>query len=233
MCLHQAMVWDLLTRNVASLVSPPAPKPKQMHVWSTQEAQAFLKSTTCDPLHPLYAVALSLGLRKGELLGLRWLDINFDTCTLSVNGQLLPHVMGAPRKRGSTKNSRNRTLDMPRSLVSTLQSHRGREIEKSALQNQEWSFDRYVFTNSHGRPLDHNKVITQLALASQKAGVRVLTVHELRHTCASLLFSKGIPIITISKILGHANPTITANLYTHLFQQSFTEAATAMNDLLG
>jgi integrase len=239
-CFRQAEAWGLIARNPATPIKAPRRRngssgagtgtgSKQMQVWTPDEVRAFLTAMQGHPHEPLYAIALMLGLRLGELLGLRWQDIDFDALTITVSGQwTLSH------ERTDTKSHRTRVLDMPRSLATLLRAYKQKRVWEAQQIKRVVSDGDYVFARwDTGLPPTHDTTERRFKADSSAAKMRVIVFHGLRHSCASYLYSKGVPILTISKILGHANPQITMSVYTHIFGQSYRDAADAVDDLLG
>jgi len=156
MALGQALKWGLVGRNVAELVDPPRAVKYEIQPINPDQARAFLDAIQGDRLEALFTVALSLGLRRGEALGLRWQDIDFENRTLRINQSLARLNKGLVMSEPKTKSSR-RVLDLPQSLALKLREHRTRQLEEKLAAGQTWLDSGLVFTTSIGTPLDPRK----------------------------------------------------------------------------
>lgn len=231
--LNQAVKWDLVPRNVAMLVDPPKVEPRQIRVLSSSEAQRFLAAVQGDRLEALYRVALALGLRQGEALGLRWQDIDLDAGTLRV-------VMSAVRPGGGGKvimarpktAKSQRTLPLAPSLITALRQHRVGQAEERLLAGSRWQDHGLVFPSKVGTPLHATNVVHAFHALLEEAGLPRLRFHDLRHSCAPLLAAQGVPARVAMEILGHSNIQTTLNLYTHVLDESKRHAVTLLDALL-
>ena len=229
--LGQALKWGLVNRNVATLVDPPRAKKYEIQQIDPDQARTFLEAIKTDRLEALFSVALSLGLRRGEALGLRWQDIDFQARTLRVTQSLSRLNKQLVLSEPKTKNSR-RTLDLPESLAAKLREHRIHQLEEKMRMGEKWTDTGLVFTTSRGTPIEPRNVNRQLANLLTKAKLPQFRVHDLRHFCASLLLAQGVPLKAVSDILGHTQISITADLYTHVLPAMKREAVDLMDSLL-
>jgi integrase len=175
---------------------------------------------------------LFLGLRQGEILGLRWADVDLEAGTLAVT-QALQRVDGKLFLKAPKTEKSRRQLTLPASVVSALRAHRDRQaFERQAVGNH-WKESGLVFTTTIGTPIDPRNAlrIWQKLLADARLPRR--TFHVTRHTAVSVLINEGVPLKVIQEILGHSVLSTTADVYGHLFPQAFTEAAEAMERALG
>jgi integrase len=229
--LGQAMKWGLVVRNVAALVDPPRAERFDTKPICAEEARALLQSIQGDRLEALFTVALSLGLRRGEALGLRWEDIDFQTRTLRINAALqrIDHKLqlSEPKTKGS-----RRILDLPDSLINALRAHRTRQLEEKLLAGSKWQEMGLVFTTTLGTPIDPRNVKRRFDALLKKAGLPHYRIHDLRHFCASLLLAQGVPFKVVSDILGHSQISTTADLYTHVLPSLRREAIDLMESVL-
>lgn len=231
MALGQAERWNLVSRNVATLVDPPRVEKFEIQPITPEQAQKFLNVIKGDRMEALFAVALSLGLRRGEALALRWDDIDFQTRTIRVcqSLQRINHKLEISEPK--TKSSR-RVLDLPDSLVSKLKEHRTRQLEDKLRAGEHWQETSLVFTTRLGTPIDPRGVKRQLDALLKKAELPHYRVHDLRHFCASLLLAQGVPLKVVSDLLGHTRISITADLYTHVLPSMKREAMDLMDRIL-
>lgn len=227
--LTTAVKWNLAARNAAAATDPPKAEQHEIQPFTKAEAKAFLAAVSGDRLEALYTVALTMGLRQGEALGLRWDDVDLEGGTLQVRDQL-QRVDGTlqlvPLK---TKRSR-RVLTMPGPAVSALREHRKRQLEEQ-LAACRWMDGEYVFTTSIGTPLEARNVVRSFKALLQRAGLRDVRFHDLRHSAATLLLVQGVPTRVVMEILGHSQASTTQNTYQHVAPELQREAADRMSAL--
>jgi integrase len=223
--LSQAVREELLARNVARLVQAPAPDREEIHPWAEAEARAFLAAARTHRLHALFVVALALGLRRGELLGLRWSDVDLSAGQLRV-WQTLQRVRGDGVVFGPPKSRRSRrVLTMPAVVVQALKRHRSVQEHERGLADGNWHETGLVFTTATGRHVEPRNLNTAFARLIVRAGVRPIRFHDLRHTCATLLLAAGVSPRVVMDILGHSQIAVTMNIYGHVMPAMQQEAA--------
>jgi integrase len=230
--LNDGVRLRVLTSNVAALTDPPRQQVVQREPFTTEEARTLLSAACGDRLEAMYRLALSLGLRRGELLGLQWRDIDLDASTLRVvrtvqrtNGQLII-------KEPKTERSR-RTLTLPPSAVAALRTHRDRQAWERRGAGARWRDSGHLFTSSIGTALDPDRVSKEYKALLKRAGLRNLRFHDLRHTAATLMLRDGLPLHEVSAVLGHAQTSTTLNVYSHVLPGTHERAAATMERLLG
>ena len=231
----QAVKWDLIPRNPADNVKAPTPSTKEMHPLSADEARQLLDaaSEAGDRLEALYVLALHTGMRRGELLGLKWDDVALDNATIRVRWTITRkgtgYVLGEPK----TKNSR-RTVRITRRAIEALRSHRTRQLEDHKLRGLEYEDSGLVFAGEGGNLINPSNLRQRSFVPLLKrAGLPQITFHDLRHTCASLLFQKNIHPKFVQELLGHASVSITLDTYSHMLPGMGGGAADAMHEALG
>lgn len=230
--LNQALRWGLVARNVAALVDPPRVTRKEVEPFTLDEARAFLAAVKGDRLEALYTVALALGLREGEALGLRWADIDLDGAMLAVRQQL-QRVTGAGLQLVEPKTERSRrTVALPDVVVRALRAHRVRQLEERLLAGARWVDSGQVFTTRRGTPLDAANALKAFKRALQGAGLRNQRFHDLRHGAATLLLAQGVQPRAIMDLLGHSQVGVTLNLYSHVLPEVRRDAADKMDAVL-
>jgi integrase len=199
---------------------------------TVEEAQQLLAATDDDRLYALWSVALGVGLRRGEALGLRWQDVDLDGGTLRVE-QALQRTKGG-LVLGPTKTPRSRrTIPLPAVCVRALKIHRARQNVERLAVGDSWQDSGLVFTSNVGTPVEPRNVNRSFTKLIEKAGVRPVRRHDLRHTCASLLLAQGVPLRVVMEVLGHSQIAVTANTYTHVLPTLQREAADLMDRALG
>lgn len=231
--LGQALKWGLVSKNAAALTEPPRVERPEVRALTPDEARHFLDAIQGDRLESLYAVALALGLRQGEALGLRWRDVDLEGGALHVrvalqwlNGQ--PPCLVEPKTRQS-----RRTLPLPAPIIAHLRAHRTRQKVAQLAAGEHWRGDEWdlVFANTRGGPLDASHVVTYFKAHLQRAGLPNIRFHDLRHSCASLLLAQGVHPRVVMEILGHSTITLTMNTYSHVLPQAQREAVGLLGTL--
>ncbi|MBN3928949.1 site-specific integrase [Streptomyces verrucosisporus] len=228
--LTAAVREELITRNVAALVEPPRVKQREIRPWSLEETLTFLEAARRDPLYAAFVLAVAMGLRRGEIVGLRWADVDLDKRVLYVRQQ-------TQRRRGQLydddpKSRRRRVVPMPALCIAPLRWHRLRQREAFARTGVAWSENGYVFATRNGRPVEPRNVYRSFTRVTADAGVRVVRLHDARHGCATLLTAAGVAPRVIMEILGHSQISITMDVYTHVVHDTQREAISHMDRLL-
>lgn len=241
--LSQAVQWDLIPRNVADLVKAPTPSKKEMRPLSAPEARRLLgaanEGNPGDRLEALYVLALHTGMRRGELLGLKWEDVDLSeanatvrvrrTLTRTENGRRL--ALGEPK----TRNSR-RTIRLTSGAVEALRRHRKRQAEEKLGIGSLYKDQGLVFAGEGGGLINPSNLRQRsFGPLLERAGLgdQHITFHDLRHTCASLLFQRNVHPKFVQELLGHSSVAITLDTYSHMLPGMGGEAAAAMGDALG
>jgi len=225
--LSQAVRDDLVSRNVCELVTPPRTEGESFrgsHL-EPDQARALLAAAEGTRLATLWRLALAAGLRKGELLGLRWDDIDLERGVLSVRRSVSRQagrglVEGAPKTRESL-----RTLRLGAGSVAALYEHRGRQAAERALARDLWVDERRVFATPRGTIIDPRNLNRNLDELCALAGVPRIRVHDLRHTCVTLLLAEGEPLEVIAERLGHSDTRVTSQVYAHVVDALRSRAA--------
>jgi len=220
--LKQAAGWTLIPRNVAASATPPRPVKKEIKPLSREQARTHLEASRSDVLFAFYVLAVTTGMRNGELLGLQWKDVDLDTGTLQVRRTVWGSVVSPPKTAAG-----NRTIRLTGLAVAALKEHR---LAAAKQRISEW-----VFPSRTGTPLSvHNVHNRSWKPLLKRAGLPASTrMHDLRHTCATLLLSRGVPVKVVSEMLGHADVAITLAVYQSVLPDMQESAAKAMDDVLG
>lgn len=235
--LRTAEVDGLIVRNPARLVDGVKQDAAEGRTLTPQQARTLLSACQGHEYEALVPTLLSLGLRKGEALGLSWRDVELDTpARLQVRRALKKDGRGGLYLDEPKTSRSRRALRLPAPLVESLRAHRARQNEQRLAFGPgwggHWAAHDLVFTNSVGGPLDPDRVNRQIQLLTDEAGLGRWTPHELRHSAASLLLAQGVPLKTVSETLGHSSIRVTADVYGHLLDDARAEAATAMEAAL-
>jgi integrase len=228
--LNRALKWGIIPRNVATLVDVPTVRRKPTQFLPPEEAKRFLDGIQGDRLEALYTVALAIGLREGEALGLRWTDINLETGVLSVQVEL-QRVDGKLQLKILKTDHSKRSIALPQFAIAALRAHRARQLEERLQAEELWVDHGLVFTTVLGKPLDSRNVVRRFKRALQQAELPDQRFYDLRHTCASLLLVQGVHPRVVMEILGHSQISLTMNTYSHVAPQLQGEAAQRMDAL--
>lgn len=232
--LKQAAAWGLVVQNVASLVSPPRPPKKAMRALTAEQANALLKASEDHRLAALVVLAVHTGMRKGELLGLRWCDVDMDEGAIHVQGSLQP-IPGEGLQVVEVKTEKSRRkIQLGQASVQALRRHRARQGEERLRRGNVWADLDLVFTNEVGRPIHPSNFLQRdFRPLVAKAKLPPMKFHDLRDTCATLLLVRGVHPKIVSEMLGHSDITVTLNIYSHVLPTMQQQAIDTLDDLLG
>lgn len=234
--LEQALRWGVVLRNVAEMTDPPRRACPQISPLSPDEARALLAAAAGDPLEALYVLAVTTGMRQGELLGLRWQDVDLDGGTLKVQvaWQRRDRAEGGYALVEPKTASGRRQIALTSMGVAALGRHRVHQAEERLATGPAWENNDLVFCNSLGRPVGatnlRNRSFQPLL---KRAGLPRIRFHDLRHTAATLFLGQRVPAKVVSEMLGHSRIGITLDTYSHVLPNMQREAVAAMEGLLG
>lgn len=230
-----AMKEGLVDRNPFQGLTLPTGNVRKAIALTVTQAKALLLAARGDRLEVALRLMLSLGLRRGEVCGLRWdKDVDLKKGTLMVHGTL-QYIQGRGLTRGEPKtDASERSFKLPPALLAALVWHKQQQDQERRLMGKLWRDSGYVFVGSTtGGPLNSNNIYNAFKRAATIAGLpEEATPHTLRHSCASFLHAEGASLKKISVYLGHANTTITNQVYIHLFQDELDEGAVTVENLL-
>lgn len=248
--LNVAMQDGVVARNVASLAKPPRLEKRLPQVFTREQATTFLGIAKGHRLEAVFTVALSLGLREGEILGLRWKDIDLDAGTLQVTYSLQrvkrPGQGKSKLELLSPKTDKSqRLLVLPQVTVAALHAHRARQQDERAVCGSRWVETGMVFTTSVGTMIDPRSLLRSFTpiisapdltdpqpdLAKKRKLLPPLRFHDLRHSAATLLLAQGVHPRYIMELLGHSSISLTMNTYGHILQEMKHETARQMDAL--
>ncbi len=196
-----------------------------------EQAQALLDAIKDDRLESLFRVMLATGLRRGEALGLHWSDVDLDAALLRVRWTLSLPSQGLWLDEPKTDRSR-RTVPLPRSAIEALRARRARQLEGQHGAAGVWQDHGLVVTTELGTPLEPRNVLRRFELLAERAGLRGVTLHTLRHSAASFLLAAGTHTKVVQEHLGHSSYAITADIYSHVGPAQQREAADRLDQAL-
>lgn len=229
--LTHAVRKSILSRNVARLADPPSPAEHEQQVWTAHQTATFLETVQSDRLFPLYLVAATCGLRRGELCGLRWESVDIDARKLTVaSARVIAGTQVLESGPKTAKAKRNIAVAPP--VVEALRSHKARQAAERLAWGPAWQDTKLVFTREDGTGYHPNYITTAFKRAARRAGLPVIPLHALRHGHATDLLRAGVDIRPAPRRLGHASVAITGDIYSHVVEELDREAADATAALL-
>lgn len=233
--LNQAMRWDLVARNVATLTDPPKLERFEAKPLSPPDVLKFFKQTQGDRLEAMYTLTVWLGLRQGEVFGLRWQDVDFEKGEIRIQKQL--QWAGKSPKEAQlvdpkTEQSKRR-LPLPQPVGDALKRHKQEQLQEQLLAGRYWKGQEWglVFCSTIGTPLDPSNVTKQYRVLLAGAGVEQRRFHDLRHSCGTFLTSRNVHPRVIMQILGHSQISTTMNTYSHVEVETMRDALNSITDL--
>jgi integrase len=230
--MQRAVETELLARNVTSIVGAPASEDTEVEILNAEQVPVVLHKLKGHELYVIAAVDLTTGLRRGELLGLPWSNLDLDGASLRVEHSLEETRAGLRFKAPKTKHGR-RTISLPPSAVAILREHRRKQLEmRMALGLGRPEPDALVFCHPDGSPMSPDKLSRDWGRACKRLGLPEVMFHALRHTHVSALIAAGVDVVQISRRIGHSSPTVTLRTYAHLFKNTDTAAAEAIEAAL-
>ncbi len=231
--LEIATRYGYTERNVAKLVTPPRLVREEVRPLDRQETQRFLQAAREHRLEALFVLAASTGMRLGELLGLTWRAVDLDAAYVRVERVLARYERDYHLDPPKTPRSR-RAIALSPPLVAALGHHGEEWARREAEAAATWQGNRWglVFTTETGRPLHARTVQENFGRLLEQAGVRRVRFHDLRHGAATLLLEQGVPMKVVQDVLGHAQISMTADLYSHVVPELRRDAAERMREAL-
>ena len=223
--LSHGLKWGALMRNVCDAVDPPKPRRKEMTALDAAGIERFLDAAFNSPYGAFFFLGIYTGLRRGEMLGLRWTAINLQSRTLLVM-ETIQRVKGKGLVSLEPKTDHSRrSVVLPPDAVALLSGLKIKQREERAAIGLDWSESAYVFSHIDGRPFHPDTVSHTFADIIKKSGLPHLRLHDLRHTHATMMMELGINPKVVSERLGHASVVITLDLYSHVSPGLQEEAA--------
>jgi integrase len=234
--LSKAQKWGYIDRNAAKLATPPKQQKYQAHPLTVDQSERLLASVANHRWEALFYLSLMMGLRRGEVIGLRWSDIDFNvdfTVGMLHVRQSLQRIPknGVLQQQVKSVTSR-RHIPVPSACLQALVRRLSRQQEERKAAGEKWKQDGdFVFTSCWGGRIMPEEPTRQLDIVLKQMGIPHVRFHDLRHSTASLLIAKHVPMKVIQEILGHSTFQITADTYSHLVSNELSDAMKAMDDL--
>lgn len=229
--LNQATREDLLVRNPLDRVNRPRHKMSVIEPLRETEVTQFLISCRGHRLEALFKIAFTTGMRKGEILGLKWTDIDWDEKTIRIQRQL-QRIPGLGLTLVHPKTSSSiRTIPIGNDTILALRRHFERQYDEQQFAGEKWQDNGLVFPSRLGTPYDQGALDKEFKKLLAQANLRNIRFHDIRHTTTSLLLKQGVPIKVIQAMLGHEDISTTLRVYSHVYPGMLEEAANKMNEV--
>ena len=227
--LQTAVKWGLVARNAADAIDAPRVKRTEMQTWDEDDVAHFLLAAKNSPYYSLFYTALFTGMRRSELLALRWRDVDLLLCQASVS-RGLHHLKDGSYIFTEPKSAKSRrTVALSPSLAGVLREHRERQEAEQAVLGVVLTEDNLIFSTLDGKPLCPDTVTRAWAMLAARASVKRIRLHDARHTHASLMLKQGVHPKVVQERLGHASIQMTIDTYSHTVP-GLQEAAAAAFD---
>jgi integrase len=230
--MNQAVKHEVILRNPVSLVEQPEKPDKEMVILTETQISQFLVTAKNHRLEALFHLAITTGMRESELLGLKWKDIDWARQTIKVERQFeRPHGEGVCFTPPKTKRGK-RSIKIGGKSIELLRNHYQLQQDERIRAGEAWKEYNLIFPTRVGTPIHQRDLVRSYKILLRDAGLPTFRFHDLRHTAASLLLNNNIPVIVVSRRLGHAKPSITTDVYGHLLPNMQDEAAEMIEGLV-
>jgi len=230
--LNQALKLGLIGRNPAQAVSRPKVSHKEMRVLTSDQARTFLSAAESTRYQALFHLALHTGMREGELLGLKWEDLDWVTRQLQVKRQL-QRMSGKGLVFAEPKTAAGRrTIVLSKSMVEKLREHMDNQNQVRQQAGEKWQENGLIFPTTIGTPMAARNMYEDFKKLLKRIGLPVIRFHDLRHTAATLMLQQGVHAKIVQERLGHADISMTLNTYSHVLPSMQEEAAEKLDELL-
>jgi integrase len=231
--LEHAVREEEIPRNVARNVRTGTPRPRRFNPLTADEARQFLAAAEGHRHAALFELALRTGLRKGELLGLYWEDLDLDSGTASIRRTLQRTTSRGLATLPTKTISSERRIALTASCVASLRAHRARQAQEKEEASTRWQASGHVFTRPDGHPIEPATLTRHFNALLREARLRPIRFHDLRHSTATLLLEQGVELVVIKELLGHAHIGVTATIYTHVRLRLQRQAIDLLGNALG
>ncbi len=222
--LEDAVRAGIIGKNQATYAKAPQPDHPEMRVWDADQLSTFAASVAGDRLAALWVLAMNTGLRRSELAGLRWVDVDLDATSVTVSETRVvvsyEVVTGTPKSKRSA-----RRIGLDPVTVAALRAHKARQAAERLAWGPGWTDCGLVFVQEDGRPYHPQRLSQAFQVAARKAGLPRIRLHDLRHSHATAGLEAGVPLLMMSRRLGHSSLSITADTYSHVLPAADQEAA--------
>jgi len=229
--LKQAVKWEYIHRNIIEAVTPPSLKQKEKQPWDTNQVKTFLDAAKAERLYPLFLLAIMTGMRRGEILGLKWDDINLNNGIVSIKRSIVRTSKGPVVGEVKTEKSK-RAVSISETVIQALKTYRTVQAQELLMVGQK-NTDGWVFTREADPrppyPTHLNKILKRIIT---QANLPKISFHDLRHTHATMLLSQGVNPKIVQERLGHSNISVTMDVYSHVMPGMQKQAADELDKKL-
>ena len=230
--LSHAVRWGTLTRNSAAATTPPRQQRTTIGMWDIESINQFLDAAHDNRFRDVFQLAVLTGLRRSELTGLQWENVDLVTGNLRIVSTL-QRITGYGLVKGQPKTAKSRrSVALAPDAINLMHGIRGRQIEQQLKYGELWLNTGYVFTQENGSPVSPDMISIAFCALVRKTGLPHLTFHGLRHAHATLALTAGINPKIVSERLGHSTIAVTMDVYSHVLPGLQKEAALAVERLL-
>lgn len=229
--LKQAMKWQFITRNVADCVDTPKPKKYKAMYLNDKEITDLIKSIKNTDIYIIVMIAIATGMRRGEILGLVWKNVDLENAVIKVTQALYPIKRGLAILPPKTETS-IRNISIPLTLLNILKDYKKEQNKNKIRLGKDYINNDLVCCTFEGNPIHPTTLNHKFHDILNKNHLPLIRFHDLRHSHASLLLKENTPIKAISERLGHSNVNITMNLYSHIYEETNREIANTFNKFL-
>ncbi len=230
--LQTAVKWSLVSRNVADAVDPPRIRRNEMQTWDENEVNQFLEGAKDSPYYSLFYTALFTGMRRSELLALRWQDIDFFYSQISVSRSLHQLKDGSFIFTQPKSAKSSRTIALTPSTILMLRDYKEKQKLERDMSGNPLTDNDLVFSALEGKPIRPNTVTRAWTTLAAKCGLKVIRRHDARHTHASLMLKQGIHPKIVQERLGHSTIQMTIDTYSHVSPGIQEAAANRFDEIL-
>ena len=231
---EHALKLRLIPRNPVSYTSPPKPKRTEMSFYDESQVQTLLLTaqSITDHYYPLYYLAVHTGMRQGELLGLKWEDLDWNRRTLNVHRQLAYLPGGAFEFRDPKTKHGKRTILLSTGAIDILRQNQDNHLHQRRRKGDAWQEHGLMFPSKTGTPVNPSNLRRAFRELLKKSGLPKIRFHDLRHTAASLMLNNGTDVLIVSRRMGHAQASITLDVYGHLIPSKQEDVVQLMDEIL-
>ena len=224
---------DLVSTNPCDGLRRSAERstPKRFTVWTADELRSLLDAAEDDRLGALWRVAVATGARRGELLGLTWLGFSAEKNTITIAQQVVPTRGGPTIAECKTKGS-HRTIRLDADTALALEQHRERQLAERDAALDAYVDHDLIFADELGRPINPQRLTEAFGELRNRTGIRAGRLHDVRHSCATHLLTRGVPVHIVESRLGHSSPVVTLTTYAHVLPTGDEQAADVMAKVL-
>jgi integrase len=224
--------WNLLAKNPARKARPPEQVDRPMHVFDPQQARAFLELIGSHRLEALFSLAICLGPRQGEVLGLKWPNLKLIEGKLTIDGAL-KRINGKLVKGKTKREGSKRTIPLPAVTIAAIERHVAQQERERLFAGERWKDTGYIFTTRIGTPMERRNLLRDWYKLMNGSGLPQIRFHDLRHSAATLLMLQGVHPRTVMEILGHKDLNTTMKIYGHVVDSMKQDAANRIDQLFG